>query len=108
MRLTVESTNATLLENLEVADTLWSRTKGLLGRTHLNADCGLWILRTNSIHTFFMKFSIDLVFLNKKMVVTKVISGVKPGRLILPVWRASSVIELKAGFLEAHPLRVGE
>ena len=62
----------------------------------------------NSIHTCFMKFPIDLVFLNRKMVVTKTIPAVPPGRIIFPVWRASSVIEFSEGFLEAHPLRVGE
>jgi uncharacterized protein len=107
MRLRMES-GQTLPAEIEVAKSLWSRTKGLLGRSHLPPDQGLWILRCNSIHTFFMKFPIDLVFLNRKMEVTKTISKVGPGRFIFPVWRASSVIELSEGFLEAHPLRVGE
>ena len=97
-----------IIANLEVANTLWSRTRGLLGRSHLPQDRALWILRCNSVHTFFMKFPIDLVFLNRKMEVAKTFKGVKPGRFIWPVWRASSVIELSAGFLEKHPLQVGE
>ncbi|MGZ3722350.1 MAG: DUF192 domain-containing protein [Bdellovibrionales bacterium] len=106
MRLS--ASDKTLLENLEVADTMWTRNKGLLGRAKLNPGQGLWILRCNAIHTFFMKFAIDLVFVNKKMVVVKTISRVSPGRITLPVWRASSVFELEAGFLEKHPLKVGE
>jgi uncharacterized membrane protein (UPF0127 family) len=104
----VKVADKTWLEHLEVADTLWTRTKGLLGRSKLAPQSGLWIKRCNSIHTFFMQFPIDVVFLNKQMVVTKTISQVAPGRVILPVWRASSVIELSAGFLESHPLKVGE
>lgn len=98
----------TLVPRLEVADTLWTRTKGLLGRSSLAADQGLWIHRCNSVHTFFMRFAIDLVFLNREMVVTKTFSRVSPGRMIWPVWRATSVIELSEGFLEKHPIRVGD
>jgi uncharacterized protein len=74
----------------------------------LPANEALWILRCNSIHTFFMKFPIDVVFLNRKMEVTKVLMNVKPGRLVMPDWRASSVIEFSGGFLESHPLTIGE
>ena len=108
MRLYRATDNQPLLENLEVAKSLWARTKGLLGRAELLPENGLWILRCNSVHTFFMNFAIDLVFLNRKMVVTKTLPKVPPGRIVLPVWRASSVIELSEGFLDKHPLQVGE
>jgi len=108
VRLRSEAGDKLLLENLEVASSFWSRSKGLLGRKSLPPTQGLWILRCNSIHTFFMNFAIDLVFLDKKMVVRKTLKGVRPNRLVLPVWRASSVIELSDGFLEKSPIRVGE
>lgn len=107
MRL-LNSSNSILVEKLEVADTFWSRTRGLLGRSGLSHDEALWIKRCNSIHTYFMKFPIDLIFLNRKMEVTRTIPNVKPGRLIWPVWSASSVIELASGFLETRPLKIGE
>ena len=101
MRLICASDGKILLEDLQVARTLWTRTIGLLGRTSLPANQGLWILRCNSIHTFFMKFPLDLVFLNGKMAVTKTIKGVAPGRgLGHPGWR-----KVKCGscaFLTAH------
>lgn len=106
--MTLKTASATLIPKLEVADSLWSRTKGLIGRTHLPEDQALWILRCNSIHTFFMKFAIDLVFVDHKMIVRKTCSRVKPGRLVLPVWRATSVIEFSAGYLDKHPLSIGE
>lgn len=108
MRLMTAANGQTLLSKLEVADTWWARSKGLLGRSQLPEDQGLWILKCNSVHTFFMKFAIDLVFLNKQMEVTKTFTRVKPGRLVLPVIGARSVIELSEGFLEKHPLQVGD
>lgn len=107
-RLANKTTKQTLIANLEVADTFWERMRGLLGRDSLSPGSALLIPRCNSIHTFFMRFAIDVIFLNQEFVVVKTISGVKPGRLIWPIWRASSVIELNEGFLEQHPVRVGE
>lgn len=97
-----------LIRDLEVASTLWQRTRGLLGRSELPFDRALWILRCNSIHTFFMKFPIDVVFLNRRMQVTKTFTHVKPWRMIWPIWNASSVIEFSEGFLEKNPVRIGE
>ena len=108
MRLYSKNTSKTLVPKLEVASTLWTRTKGLIGRASLPADQALWIHRCNSIHTFFMKFAIDLVFVDNKMVVRKTMSTVKPNRLVLPVIRATSVIEFPAGFLDLNPISVGE
>ena len=97
-----------LLPKLEVADTLWSRNRGLLGRADLPADQALLILNCNNIHTFFMRFAIDLIFLNRDMEVTKTVSRVKPGRIVLSMLRSRHVIELSEGFLEKNPVRVGE
>jgi uncharacterized protein len=108
MRLTNESRQEPLVEDLEIADTEWKRFRGLLGRASLPPDRALWITRCNSVHTFFMKFSIDLIFLNKAMVVVKMVNQVPPWRLVLPVWRATSVIELGGGSLPHHPVSVGD
>lgn len=107
MRLLAKSSRKILIPNLEVANSTWTRTKGLLGRPDLAPDQALWIPRCNNIHTFFMKFALDLVFLNKKMVVTKIVKNVPPGRIVW-AWTASSVIEFKTGFLEKTPVQVGE
>jgi len=97
-----------LVSQLEVAASYWTRTRGLLGRKSLTDDQALWILRCNSVHTFFMKFAIDLIFLSEDMKVVRTVATVRPGRLVWPVWQAASVIELNAGFLSKNPLRVGE
>lgn len=97
-----------LIARLEVADTLWSRVRGLLGRTELAADRALLIKRCNSIHTFFMKFAIDAVFVDDQLRVRKTFARLNPGRIVFPVWGATSVIEFSAGFLQDHPLTIGE
>lgn len=103
-----DSSQRTLITNLDVAKTFWSRARGLIGRKNLNADQGLWFPKCNSVHTFFMSFTIDLVFLDRNLKVVRTVQGVRPSRLVMPVWRADSVIELQEGFLTQYPLKVGE
>ena len=86
-----------LSDKLVKASSLFQRTKGLLGKSHLDENEMLWILRCNSIHTFFMNFAIDCVFLNKQMFVCSIKTDIKPWRLVLPIFKATSVIEMGAG-----------
>ena len=70
--------------------------RGLLGREGLEPGSGLWIARSGSVHTFFMRFPMDAVFLDKGLRVRKIVPDVKPFRL---AWSrgARSVVELAAG-----------
>jgi uncharacterized protein len=83
----------------ELADHGAARNKGLLGRTHLPPGAGLWIVPCESVHTFFMKFSIDLVYIDRNKRVKKVRSNVGPWRLSACL-SAHSIIELPAGVIE--------
>lgn len=105
-----KTTQQQLIANLEVASSYWSpkRVKGLMGRKSLASDSALWIHYCNSIHTYFMKFAIDCVFVDKNLRVKKVYHGVRPGRLVLPVWGASSVIEMAAGVAQEKKIQVGD
>jgi uncharacterized protein len=91
------SKNVVIARNVEQARTIFSRMQGLLGRAELSSDVTLWIGSCNSIHTFFMKFTIDAVFVDKNLVVRKVVRRIQPWRLVAPVWGASSVFEFAAG-----------
>lgn len=95
-RVTVKnlSENKVLVEQCWIADSAVSRMKGLLGRMSLSSNEGLWIEPCNSIHTFFMRFPIDVVYINKNGKVLSVYRNVKPWRIHLPVWGARSVLEL--------------
>lgn len=90
-------TRGTLLAiRLEAAHTGPSRRKGLLGRKGLESGGGLWITACESVHTFFMQFPIDLVYLDRNHSVKKVRSGVGPWRMSACL-SAKSVLELPAG-----------
>lgn len=108
MKLLDSRSKETLVPRLQVARTAWECMRGLLGRESLAADEGLWITQRGSIHTFFMKFAIDLVFVDRKLTVTKTVAHVEPGRFVWRGWRSHSVIELQAGFLDRRPIRVGD
>ena len=91
--------NVPIATKVERADTTASRNKGLLGRASLAADEGLWIVPCPMIHTFFMKFPIDVLFLDAELVVRRVIEDLRPWRLSPWVLSARSVLELKGGVL---------
>ena len=97
-----------LSTNVAVADSLLKRMKGLLGKRTMQEGESLWIKPCMSIHTFFMKFSIDVVYLNKRNQVIAAIRNLKPNRLSLLYIKAVSVLELPAGVLEATDTRVGD
>jgi uncharacterized membrane protein (UPF0127 family) len=90
-----------------VADDLESRSRGLLGRTAMAPEEGLWIVPCPMIHTFFMKFAIDVLFLDRGLRVVRVLEGLKPWRLSPWVFRAHSVLELAGGSLQGST-RVGD
>jgi len=94
--------------NVDKADTALSRMKGLLGRKSIDRDYGLWIAPGNSIHTFFMKFPIDVVFLSKSNQVLKLLQDIKPNRLSSIVWGARSILELSSGAILQSGTQVGD
>lgn len=85
-----------LATRLEAATTSATRRKGLLGRNGLSAGEGLWIAPCESVHTFFMRFPIDLVYLDRQLRVKKVRHSVGPWRMSACL-SAHSILELPAG-----------
>ena len=107
MDLTLVRENGDILcRRCEIADTPLARTKGLLGRSSLPEDQGM-LLATSAIHTYFMRFPLDLVFLDKNFVVVRTVSEVKPWRMVIDR-RARSVVELAAGVVGNAGVREGE
>lgn len=94
-------------DRLEVAGSGPKRSKGLLGRKSLGVGEGLWIIPCEAVHTFLMKFPIDLIYLDRKHQVKKVRSSV-------PAWRVSgclsahSVLELPAGTINRTRTEKGD
>jgi hypothetical protein len=85
-----------IASSIEVADRPATRNKGLLGRDGLAPGAGLWIVSCAAVHTFGMRFPIDLVYLDRKKRVKKVRSDVRPWRMSGCLF-AHSVLELACG-----------
>ena len=96
-----------LADAVEVADSHAKRNKGLLGRDSLGSGEGLWIVPCEAVHTFGMRFPIDLVYIDRKHRVRKVRRAVRPWRLSACL-SAHSVIELPAGSIAASKTSRGD
>jgi uncharacterized protein len=96
-----------LATNFEVADNPFKRLFGLMGRKHLPQGHGLFLRPCSSIHTFFMRFPIDVVFIDRDNRVVKLCPAVKPWRFVLGGKGAHAVLELPAGALDGATLAAG-
>jgi uncharacterized protein len=96
-----------LVSRLEGAFDSATRKKGLLGRDRLDPGAGLVIAPCGGVHTFFMRFPIDVVFAARDGRIVKVSHAVKPWRLALAP-RAFCVLELPAGVAAACETRAGD
>jgi uncharacterized protein len=98
---------ALVCERCTLADSPFARLRGLLGRKELPLGEGMMLRPEKSIHTWFMRFPIDVVFLAADLTVLGVRTNVHPWRVL--GWRgANSVLELPAGTCERHGIRPGE
>ena len=93
---------------IEVAGTASSRAKGLLGRESLAAGEGLLFKHCGSLHTFFMRFPIDIVYMNRNGRVLKSAQAVPPFRLVAAPWHAFYALELPVGSIGASNTRPGD
>jgi uncharacterized protein len=90
-----------------VADSAWTRTKGLLGRSALDEDEGILLEPGGSIHMFFMRFPIDAVFLDAELRILRVAADLKPWRMASKRG-AKAVLELPAGRCARVGVREGD
>jgi uncharacterized membrane protein (UPF0127 family) len=80
----------------ELAYGMIPRVRGLLGRNGLDPGRGMLIARTSSVHMFFMRFAIDVVFVDRSNRIVRIVPDLKPWR-IAAAWRARTALELPAG-----------
>ena len=100
----------TLATAVAMADTHWTRLRGLLG---LNSDdfgngCALWIVPCHGVHTLGMGFAIDVVYLDRSMTVVHVERGLRPWRFAPVRMQALSVLELPSGTTTETKTEVGD
>ena len=97
-----------LAERVELADTSSSRRRGLLGRCGLGAGEGMYLTPCEWLHTFGMRFRIDVAFLSSSGQVLAVYHGLKPNRLSRIVWSASGALEISDGALRSTHTEPGD
>jgi uncharacterized protein len=86
-------------DSIDKADTSAARRTGLLKHTGLKEGEGLWIVPCESIHMFFMKFALDVIYIDRKLRVKKVVRNLKPWGMSICL-SAHSVIELPVGTID--------
>lgn len=97
-----------LARSVEFAFSIKARVIGLLGRDSLEPERALWIRPCNSVHSWFMRFAIDVVFVDRQLRVKKVVSTMRPWQIVFPVWGAHSCFELAAGQISSANIQVGD
>jgi uncharacterized membrane protein (UPF0127 family) len=107
LQVTNVTRSALLGHAVDIADNSTKRRTGLLKHTNLEPGHGLWIAPCEAVHTFGMKFAIDVVFLSKKRKILKIRKDMVRRRIALCL-TAHSVLELPAGTLEATGTQAGD
>jgi uncharacterized membrane protein (UPF0127 family) len=102
-----ETRGTLLADAADVADTSATRRRGLLKHDSLPAGQGLWIVPCEGVHSFGMKFDIDVVYLDRRMRVLKVRRAMAPQRISLCL-TAKSVLELPAGTIASTGTQTGD
>jgi uncharacterized protein len=99
-----------LATRLRFAQSHWSRFRGLMWTDAANfaSGNGLWIVPSHGVHTFAMRFPIDVLYLDRNKVVVHVERNLKPWRIAPVSGRAASVLELPAETLGAMDTAVGD
>ena len=107
VRLRRSADGALVCERCEIPETSFGRMRGLLGRDGLEPGSGMLIDRAPSVHMFFMRFPIDVVFVDRDLKVVKVVERLRPWR-IASARHAAAALELPAGAAAAAGVDVGD
>ena len=100
--------NTTVASHVEIAQNPWARMKGLLGASSFPLNEALIITRCQSIHMFFMKFPIDVIFCDRQNKVIGLCERLKPFCLSPIFFKASYAIELPSGIIASSKTQVGD
>jgi hypothetical protein len=93
--------------DIDTAETSAQRRTGLLKHLKLDDGTGLWIVPCESVHTFFMKFPIDLIYLDRAHRVRATVRALRPWRLSMCL-PAHSILELPVGTIDRTNTRKGD
>ena len=101
---------ASLATHVTLAATHWSRLRGLMGTkaASFRSGDGLWIVPCRGVHTFAMKFPIDVIYLDARKRVVHMEQNLRPWRVAKVILRAASVLELPVDTLRSSQTVVGD
>lgn len=105
--VSVVSSTTCLVPQAEVAATFRTRLVGLLGRDSLEPGTGLVLRPSGLIHTAFMRFPIDVIFLDSRQRVVATATHLQPFRVAWGGWRARIAVELPAGTIDGLEVPIG-
>lgn len=111
VRLVNLTRSKVLCERCCIADTFFTRTRGLLGKSSLEAGAGLLLRPCSSIHMFGMKFPLDVIFLTRENIVTDYVENIAPGKLYIArhrAGRAHSALEVAVGTVQITDTQSGD
>lgn len=108
MKLIDRTKGTELASRMRKANNYFERMKGLLGTKHLDSGEGLWIPRCQGIHTFGMRFAIDVIFLDSAQKIVQLNEKLEPNRIGPVTFQADSVVELPAGSIESLGVHIGD
>jgi hypothetical protein len=108
MRIINLRNNAVLADKARMADTFWGRLLGLLNRRSLEKGEALILRPSNSVHSLFMRFTIDILFLDKKDKVIAILSSFRPFRFSPIYFNAHLTIELPENTLRLTQTQLGD
>ena len=103
----VNKSKNSVVAQARVAASFGERLRGLMGQRRLEEESGLVFYRAGSIHTFFMRFPLDIIFLDKNKRVAKIYAYLKPNRVAV-CSRSAVTLELVAGRARQTDLEVGD
>ncbi len=108
LTLTIPEKAVTIGSRIGLADTFFSRLFGLLGKSSLEDGAGLLIRPSSGVHTFWMRFAIDVVALDKELRVLKTWHRLSPWRVTSVSLKTHSVLELAPGQIRRHNIEPGD
>ena len=108
MKFYHRATGQLLAGKVVLANTFFTRLRGLIARSRLAPAEALWLRPCNGVHTFWMLFAIDVIFLDHELRIVKLVENMRPFRVTKPHLRARSVLEMEAHRISKVGLKVGD
>ncbi len=108
MKIINSTKKTSIADQAVLANSFASRMVGLLRHKSLSNGQGLIISKCNSIHMFFMRFAIDVIFLDKSNQVVGLVENILPNRLSRIYWKATQAIEVPVGVVKSSQTTLGD